>query len=183
VVLQETTNNAPSSPNRFLYPAAGVAGTTTPLFEQVGNASAGQWYHSDALGSVRALTTGSTGATISAESYTAFGLKAGEQGKAASNHQFAGEQLDPTGLYYNRARYYNPSSGRFIGRDSVEGEATNPVSLNRYTYGWNNPIMQTDPGGNFPGGIVGGLIFLCTLGPVAAIICGVGGGIAKESNK
>jgi len=178
VVLQETISSNPASVNSFFYPASSLLGATTPLYQQSGSGSAGLWYHSDAVGSVRALTTGSTGATISAESYSAFGLKAGEQGKAASSHQFAGEQLDPTGLYYNRARYYNPSSGRFIGRDSVEGEATNPVSLNHYTYGWNNPIMQTDPGGNFPGGIVGGLIFLCALGPVAAIICGVGGGIA-----
>ena len=62
----------------------------------------------------------------------------------------AGEMYDDeTGLYYLRARYYDPSVGRFISKDSVEGSITNPLSLNLYTYCVNNPIIYTDPSGCF----------------------------------
>jgi RHS repeat-associated protein len=36
---------------------------------------------------------------------------------------FAGEQLDPTGLYYNQARYYDPKVGRFTQPDTYKGNA------------------------------------------------------------
>ncbi len=63
--------------------------------------------------------------------------------------RYAGEYLDnETGLYYLRARYYDPYIGRFISEDSYWGEDTNPLSLNLYTYCLNNPIMYTDPTGH-----------------------------------
>ncbi len=65
--------------------------------------------------------------------------------------RFAGEYFDEeTGLYYLRARYYDPSLARFISKDSYEGQVTNPQSLNQYTYCDNNPIMFVDPTGRDP---------------------------------
>ncbi len=52
-------------------------------------------------------------------------------------------------MYYLRARYYNPYIGRFISEDSYWGEDTNPLSLNLYTYGHNNPIKFVDPTGHY----------------------------------
>ena len=41
---------------------------------------------------------------------------------------YRGEQFDPDlGLYYLRARYYNPLTGRFMSRDPEDGEAPIPV--------------------------------------------------------
>ncbi len=47
-----------------------------------------------------------------------------------------------------RARYYDPSTGRFLSRDSFPGYVSLPQSQNPYAYGLNNPILYTDPSGN-----------------------------------
>ena len=70
---------------------------------------------------------------------------------AACSIRYAGEYLDnETGLYYLRARYYDPYVGRFISEDSYWGEDTNPLSLNLYTYAYNNPERFIDPTGHRP---------------------------------
>ena len=62
---------------------------------------------------------------------------------------YAGEVYDKeTGLYYLRARYYDPAMGRFINEDSIEGQVNNPLSMNLYTYCYNNPLAYIDPTGN-----------------------------------
>ncbi len=68
----------------------------------------------------------------------------------ANDFKYAGEMLDSeSGFYYLRARYYDPTIGRFISKDSVEGSITNPLSLNLYTYVENNPLIYTDPTGHY----------------------------------
>jgi RHS repeat-associated protein len=52
-----------------------------------------------------------------------------------------------TGLHYAKARYYDPTVGRFISEDSYRGDINDPVSLNLYTYVNNNPINLFDPTG------------------------------------
>jgi RHS repeat-associated protein len=54
------------------------------------------------------------------------------------------------GLYYLRARYYDPSLGRFIQEDAVEGSADLPASQNRYVYCQNDPVSLIDPTGYSP---------------------------------
>jgi RHS repeat-associated protein len=73
--------------------------------------------------------------------------------------RYAGEFYDEeTGLYYLRARYYDPYIGRFISEDSYWGEDTNPLSLNLYTYAFNDPIQYIDPSGHFPLGLFKGVV-------------------------
>jgi len=52
---------------------------------------------------------------------------------------------DPNGLYYMRARYYNPEIKRFITQDILFGEINDSQSLNRYAYVENCPILRVDP--------------------------------------
>jgi RHS repeat-associated protein len=69
--------------------------------------------------------------------------------------RYAGEYYDEeSGLYYLRARYYDPAIGRFISEDSNEGEINNPLSLNLYTYCENDPIIYSDPTGNYAAYVV-----------------------------
>ncbi|NQM54649.1 hypothetical protein HO404_02235 [Streptococcus suis] len=44
-----------------------------------------------------------------------------------------------------RARYYDSEAGTFLTEDSYQGELTNPLSQNRYSYVHNNPVNYTDP--------------------------------------
>ena len=52
-------------------------------------------------------------------------------------------------MYYN-ARWYDPSTGRFLQPDSMIPDPYNPVSLDRYAYSGNNPVNYTDPTGHWP---------------------------------
>ncbi|MED1690205.1 RHS repeat-associated core domain-containing protein, partial [Brevibacillus agri] len=62
---------------------------------------------------------------------------------------YAGEMYDKeSGFYYLRARYYDPKMGRFVSEDTYKGQVDNPLSLNRYTYVYNNPLRYFDPTGH-----------------------------------
>jgi len=62
---------------------------------------------------------------------------------------YTGKMYDSaTGLYYLMARYYDPSTGRFVTEDSYAGDDNDPMTLNRYVYGRDNPERYTDPTGH-----------------------------------
>ena len=61
---------------------------------------------------------------------------------------FDGEWKDSTGLYYLRARYYDPNAGVFLSEDSVSGDIESATSLNGYSFVENDPVNYTDPSGN-----------------------------------
>ena len=61
-----------------------------------------------------------------------------------------GVMTDDNGLYYMRARYYNPDIKRFINQDILTGNIGNSASLNRYSYVQGNPVSYTDPFGLEP---------------------------------
>ncbi|MDR1697865.1 MAG: RHS repeat-associated core domain-containing protein, partial [Erysipelotrichaceae bacterium] len=55
-----------------------------------------------------------------------------------------------TGLYYLKARYYDPELGRFISPDDISFLNPETINgLNLYSYCQNNPIMLFDPDGHF----------------------------------
>jgi RHS repeat-associated protein len=63
---------------------------------------------------------------------------------------FTGQQYDGnTGFYHLRARYYQPTSGRFISTDPFAGDIYSPASLHRYLYAANDPANRIDPSGKF----------------------------------
>ena len=61
-----------------------------------------------------------------------------------------GVATDSSGLYYMRARYYNPEIKRFINQDVMTGSIVNTPTLNRYAYVNGNPISLNDPFGLSP---------------------------------
>ena len=105
------------------------------------------YYVYDGHGSVRALADES-GKVTDTYVYDAFGNLISSYGSTKNDFLFCGEQFDPvTGLYYLRARYMNPSVGRFITMDSYEGSIDDPVSLHKYLYADANPVSNSDPSG------------------------------------
>jgi RHS repeat-associated protein len=87
------------------------------------------------------------GATVSYE-YDAFGNSVSTSGSTPNNYLYRGEQFDPDlGLYYLRARYYNPLTGRFMSRDPEQGNPYDPKSLHKYLYAGGDPVNAIDPTG------------------------------------
>jgi RHS repeat-associated protein len=61
----------------------------------------------------------------------------------ASAFQYQGQYLDSEiGLYYLRARYYDPTSGQFLTRDPIEAVTQQP-----YQYAHDDPLNAFDPSG------------------------------------
>ena len=107
------------------------------------------YYHADGLGSVRVLTNGA-GNLTDTYLYDAYGNEVAATGSTDNSYRFVGEQYDPNiGFYYLRARYYDPTSGRFISMDPAAGDPQSPISLHRYLYANDNPVNYVDPTGEF----------------------------------
>jgi RHS repeat-associated protein len=100
------------------------------------------YYGYDAHGDVRYLMD-STGAVTDTYDYDAFGNLVGSTGTTPNVYRYQGEALDAeTGLYYLRARYYDPTVGRFLNVDPMTDEGEHP-----YTYAGADPVNGHDPTG------------------------------------
>jgi RHS repeat-associated protein len=104
------------------------------------------YYHYDALGSVVALSDGS-GNTVKTYEYSVYGEVSASDANIPNPYMFTGRRYDlEIGLYYYRARYYNPYMGRFLQTDPVGYKS----SMNLYAYCKNNPLNYVDPLGSSP---------------------------------
>lgn len=145
-----TDHNTPYA--RVVYESNGVTGTQYRYGlgnQMISQSTAGQdsYYLHDALGSTKALTD-ATGTLTDSYAYDAYGDIIARSGSTSNAYQYAGEQYDADlGLYYNRARYYDQSAGRFSQMDSYLGRDNDPITLNKYAYANANPVMYTDPSG------------------------------------
>ena len=101
------------------------------------------YYEYDGEGSVRQLTS-SAGSPTDTYEYDAFGNELNHTGITSNNYLYRGEQYDSDlSLYYLRARYYNPLTGRFLSVDSQANEGER-----RYEYAAADPVNGLDPTGN-----------------------------------
>jgi RHS repeat-associated protein len=101
-----------------------------------------QYFGTDAPGNTVALLDG-TGAIQTQYTYEPFG-KAIVSGAENSNaFQFTGRENDEIGLYYYRARYYDPVIDRFLSEDPLQERA----GINFYSYVGDQPTGYIDPSG------------------------------------
>ena len=119
------------------------------------------WAANDHQGSVRELlATDANHTVVEHRDYDPFGEldvlydQSGtqESGTAAldSAFAFAGREWDEEAqLYYNRARYYDPNTARFLGEDPALSDP------NLYRYAGNDPVNFRDPSGLFSFGDFG----------------------------
>ena len=104
----------------------------------------------DGLGSVRQVVRGdSYGQVTLTESYDPYGNLLSSLGNGVSAFGYAGQWEDyDTGLMNMRARYYDQADGRFLTKDSWQGDQYRPISYNSWLYVGANPINYTDPTGH-----------------------------------
>jgi RHS repeat-associated protein len=138
VVLQA---KAGSATTQYLY-ALG----TRPLAE---NAGSWEYLVPDALGSVRQIADAS-GNIILTQDYEPYGSVLNSSGGGKSTYGFTGEERDPSGLLFLRARYMQPRLGIFLSRDMWAGNYRQPFTLQGYAYVQANPINLADPSGQCP---------------------------------
>ena len=118
-------------------------GRTSYLNNQTGDSYN---YLTNQSGSVTGLTKDGQ-ATVSSR-YHPYGASKASTDTTGQPFAYNGEARDDTGLDYLRARYYDSQGGTFLTEDSYPGEATDPLSQNRYSYVQNNPVNYTDPSGH-----------------------------------
>ena len=114
-------------------------GTDAPLLRTAGGEV--RYYHGDGLGSIVAVSN-AAGNNRGTARYDAFGNVTENTG-TIPQYGYTGREPDATGLIYYRARYYDPTIGRFTQRDPkgfIDG-------INRYAYAVNNPVNYRDPRG------------------------------------
>jgi len=98
------------------------------------------YFHSDFRGSIVAITK-SDQAVTHKYSYDPFGNILSKNEADSNPFKYVGAygvMDDGNGLYFMRARYYDPKLGRFISEDPV-------WNINLYAYSDNNPVMKMDP--------------------------------------
>jgi RHS repeat-associated protein len=101
------------------------------------------YYHVDGLGSVATITD-ATHAVAQSYYYDSYGMVT-PANDFRNSYAYTGREWDKeAGLYYYRARYYDPIDGRFISKDPL---TFGSGDVNLYGYVQNNPIDFTDPHG------------------------------------
>jgi RHS repeat-associated protein len=95
------------------------------------------YLHTDHLGS----TSATSGASVSAQTYYAYGNIRSTTGTVPTDFGFTGQRRDASaGLMYYGARYYDSALGRFVSADTMVPSAGNPQSLNRYASRLRSPL-------------------------------------------
>ena len=106
--------------------------------------SATSYFEADGLDSVTSLSNGA-GSLAQTYTFDSFGKQTGSSGSLDNPFRYTGRESDSeTGLYYYRARYYDPSSGRFVGEDPLQFGGND---TNFYNYVGGGVINYTDPSG------------------------------------
>ncbi len=128
-----------------------ASGTAVARYEQTQSideplamlrSSATSYYHADGLGSISSLSN-ATGTIANSYTYDSFGKLTNSTGSLVNPFRYTARESDTeTGLFYYRARYYDPGVGRFLSEDPI---GFNSDQNDFYAYVANGPTMRVDP--------------------------------------
>jgi RHS repeat-associated protein len=139
--LIETVNSSGGVVARYTQtarvdePLAMQGGSTTSYYEADGNCS---------------ITSLSNTSGVLAQTYTydSYGNQTASSGSLTNFFRYAGREFDTeTSLYFNRARYVDPTTGRFLSEDPIRYAGG---SVNFYPYAGNDPVDYIDAFGTSP---------------------------------
>jgi RHS repeat-associated protein len=129
--------------------ATSLMGGIDEVFQRTDSAGA-RSFLADALGNTLAQTD-SAGAIQTAYTFEPFGRTTVTGSSSTNSFAYTGRELDTTGLYFYRARYYSPVFQRFLSEDPAGFQG----GINTFSYVSNNPVRYVDPSGlnqSDPGG-------------------------------
>ncbi len=135
-VVQELSGSSPS--------ANLLSGGVDEVFARTDSSGTDSFLR-DGLGSTLALTD-SAGTIQQSYAYDPYGGTSTTGNSSTNSYQFTGRETDATGLYYLRARYYNPAFGRFMSEDPIGFAGGNNI----YAYVGDDPLDLLDPSGLKP---------------------------------
>lgn len=108
------------------------------------------YLHRDHLDNV-IMVSDESGKVAATYKYSPFGELQSKTGRFLSPLLYGSHLYEPKfGLYYMKARFYNPSQGRFLSADPIKGNIEDALSTNLYLYVKNNPVTFNDPLGLSP---------------------------------
>lgn len=145
--VEEHTYNSTGTnqSNQYYYALSGR------LIGELTSTGTTTFFLTDALGSVLSSfnAIANTAAINGNQGYGPYGNQLYHQGSMGTSRGFTGQYNDAlTGLDYYNARYYDPTIGRFLSADTVEG---NLQGMDPYTYVGGNPETLSDPTGHCAG--------------------------------
>ena len=145
-----------------LYYLGGNNGLVAVYVKQSGQSDKIYYAHKDHLGSVVKLTD-NAGIEVFKASYDVWGRRTVANNTFKFHRGYTGhEHLDEFKLIDMNGRMYDPLLARFLSPDPFVQMPDFSQNFNRYTYCLNNPLIYTDPDGEFwhivIGAVIGGAI-------------------------
>ena len=134
---------------RELYYIGGGDGLAAVYVKQSGQSDKIYYAHTDHLGSILSLTD-NNGASVFKATYDAWGRQTVSQNTIGFARGYTGhEHLPEFGVIDMNGRMYDPLLGRFLSPDPYVQMPDYSQNFNRYAYCFNNPLIYTDPSGEF----------------------------------
>ena len=147
------------SVTKQLYYLGGNNGLVAVYVKQSGQSDKIYYAHKDHLGSVVKLTD-NAGIEVFKASYDVWGRRTVANNTFKFHRGYTGhEHLDEFKLIDMNGRMYDPLLARFLSPDPFVQMPDFSQNFNRYTYCLNNPLIYTDPSGEW-NWLVGGLGFV-----------------------
>ena len=142
-------NGSGTLQTRYLYGPGVITGAVVDeILARTSSGGTTVWYLPDNVGSVRDVVS-SSGSLLDHIVYDSFGNILTETNSSNGDRfKFAGMQYDATtGQYFDHARWYLPSIGRFDELDALGFAAGDP---NQFRYVGDDVLDEVDPSGKMP---------------------------------
>ena len=149
------------------------------IIARLGADGSQRYYLTDAIGSVVALVD-ETGRVTDRYAYTPFGVPAGQEGKSPNPFRYIGGlgvMAEKDGLYYMRARFYEPDLGVFLHKDPLGNHRGGMAGSHAYLYAQGNPVTYVDPEGLY---LTSGWDYLHAFFDIGSGVLGLTGAMAAE---